>query len=113
MKKLLIYACFGVALTAPMHGLQAQEDAKPELKVQERTLMEKFEADYVLPVLERQALKENRITHQRNTKKILDTLDISDRKRRLLMKELRRDPFSLKIKESIMAETQFEDDPDY
>ena len=90
----------------------SQTKEKNEIKVQKRTLVEQFEPDLVKPVEERVALKERRITHQRTTKRILDTLDISDRKRRKLMRELRRSPFSERIAKTILAETEFEDDID-
>ncbi|WP_289644644.1 hypothetical protein [Maribacter aestuarii] len=55
-------------------------------------------------------LKKKRIAHQRTTKRMLDTLDISDRKRRKLTRELRKSPFSDRITRTILAETDFEDD---
>jgi hypothetical protein len=81
-----------------------------ELKVQKRTLMGQFEPTLVKPVEERVALKEKRIAYQRTTKRMLDTLDISDRKRRKLMRELRKSPFSDRITKTILAETEFEDE---
>ncbi len=86
--------------------------AKTETKrvVQKRTLMNKFEPAYVMPYEERLELKDRRIAKQKRTKRILDTLSISDRKRRKLMRELKRSPFSKRIDEVIMANTQFEDE---
>ncbi|UWX56471.1 hypothetical protein NYZ99_09950 [Maribacter litopenaei] len=63
----------------------------------------------VIPPSDRLALKEERIAYQRQAKLILDTLDISDRKRRRLLKELRRNPFSKNLDKIIMAESHFED----
>lgn len=88
----------------------AQTTSKKEIKVLKRTLIGQFEPDYVIPVDERIALKEKRIAKQRHTKRILDTLDISDRKRRKLMRELKRSPFSERITKTILAETEFQDE---
>lgn len=84
-------------------------DKKP-VKVQKRTLMDQFEPNYVKSVEERVALKEKRIATQQQAKKILDTMDISERKRRRLMRELRRSPFSERIQKTILVETKFEDE---
>jgi len=83
---------------------------KKQVKVQKRTIMDQFEPNYVKPVEERIALKEKRIATQQQAKKILDTLDISERKRRRLMRELRRSPFSERVQKTILAETEFEDE---
>ena len=87
-----------------------QTATNEEVKVQKRTLMGQFEPTLVKTVEERVALKEKRIAHQRTTKRMLDTLDISDRKRRQLMRELRKSPFSDRITRTILAETEFEDE---
>ena len=86
----------------------AQTKIQKEIKVQKRTLMGQFEPDYVLSIEERIELKEKRIAHQVQTKKIIDTLSISDRKRRRLIRELQKSPFSEYIDKTILAETQFE-----
>lgn len=99
-----------ILLFGGMSLVVAQSSTKKEIKIQKRTLVGQFEPDLVKPVEERAALKEKRITHQRTTKRILDTLDISDRKRRRLMRELRKSPFSERIAKTILAETEFEDE---
>ena len=83
---------------------------KKQVKVQKRTLMDQFEPSYVKSVEERVALKEKRIAKQQQAKKILDTMDISERKRRRLMRELRRSPFSERVQKTILVETKFEDE---
>lgn len=87
-----------------------QATKKKEVMVQKRTLVGQFEPAYVIPVEDRIALKEKRISKQHRTKRILDTLDISDRKRRKLMRELKRSPFSDRITKTILAETKFQDE---
>ncbi len=108
IRRPLVYCIF--LLFGGMFLVVAQTAKKKDIKVQKRTLMGQFEPDMVKPVEERIALKERRITHQRITKRILDTLDISDRKRRKLMRELRKSPFSGRIAKTILAGTEFEED---
>lgn len=82
---------------------------KKEIKVQKNTLMERFEPDLVVSVEDRIQLKKDRLLEIRQTRKILDTLDISDRKRQKLLKDLRLSPFSTRLSK-VMAETKFEED---
>lgn len=88
---------------------ESQHNQKEEVSVQKYTVMEKFEPDYVIPVNERRRLKIERrelIAHRRN---ILDTLNISDRRRSRLLRELNKNPFSDKVNRKF-AEIEFEDD---
>ena len=94
---------------APFTKVYSQAKAETKPVVQKRTLMNKFEPAYVKSYEERLELKDKRIAKQKMTKRILDTLSISDRKRRKLMRELKRSPFSKRIDEVIMAKTHFED----
>jgi len=110
MKKTTIWAIGLAFFVCGIFNATAQTSDQKPVKVQKRTLMDKFEPDYVKPVDERIALKERRIAKQRRTKKILDTLNISNRKRRKLMRELKRSPFSDRINKTILAETKFEDE---
>ena len=84
--------------------LSGQDSVKGNLSIQKRTLMNKFEPDYVPSVAERIALKQSRLAHQFRIKKILDTLDISNARKRRLLKELKRNPFSDIIFETITKE---------
>ncbi len=93
--------------------INAQDDYQKarqnEVKVQKYTVMEKFETEYMLPVHERRRLKIERrelIAHRRS---ILDTLNISDRRRSRLLRELNKNPFSDKVNRKF-AEIEFEDD---
>ncbi len=110
MKNKGIWALSLLLFFAGLSTVLGQTTNNKEIKVQKRTLIGKFEPDLVVPVEERIALKERRITQQRTTQRILDTLDISDRKRRKLMRELRRSPFSERIAKTILAETEFQDE---
>ena len=110
MKNNGILALSLVLFLMSISTVSGQTTDTKEIKVQKRTLVEKFEPDFVIPIEERIALKERRIIQQRTTKRILDTLDISDRKRRKLIRELRRSPFSERIAKTILAETEFQDE---
>lgn len=95
--------------------LSAQDNFKnsdtKEVKVQKYTVMEKFEPELVIPVDERKRLKIERrelVAHRRS---ILDTLNISDRRRQRLLRDLNKNPFSDKVNRKF-AEIEFEDDPE-
>ncbi len=61
----------------------------------------KFEPDYLLSVEERKL----EILHYRA---VIDTLAISDRKRRVLLKDLYKNGMSDRLSKALMAETKFE-----
>lgn len=99
---------FYVLLFLGISHVRAQDSIEPKIKVQKRTLLNQFESDYVLSVFERITLKQSRIAYQYRAKKILDTMQLSDRKRKRLMKELERNPFSEQIRETISPEVESE-----
>lgn len=101
--------CCLVLLLGCFFTTAAQDEKKESITVQKYTVMDKFAPELVPTASERLALKEDRIAHQIHTKMILDTLDISKRKRRRLLRELKRNPFSDQLDKIIMAETHFED----
>ena len=78
-----------------------------DIKVQKYTLMERFEPNLVVSMEDRIQLKKGRIAETNRTKELLDTLDISDRKRRKLLKDLRLSPFSNRLSK-VIAEAKFE-----
>lgn len=94
-------------------GMNAQSDfqttERKEVKVQKYTVMEKFEPDYVIPVDERKRLKFERREMVAHRRSILDTLNISDRRRSRLLRELNKNPFSDKVNRKF-AEIEFVDD---
>jgi len=96
-------------------GVNAQKDLekkdKKEVKVQKYTVLEKFETDYMLPVDERKRLKIERREIIEHRLSILDTLNITDRRKSRLLKELSKNPFSDKVNRKF-AEIEFEDDPE-
>ncbi|WP_123803509.1 hypothetical protein [Maribacter sp. 4G9] len=99
----MAFTLFGILIVS------AQDKDTLSILIQKHTILDQFEPDLVKPVSERFELKQQRIAHQNHTRRILDTLDISNRKRRRLLKELKRSPFSEHIDKIIMAETHFED----
>lgn len=68
--------------------------AGTELKVQNRTLMEHFAPELVLPPEERMRLKKERLITVRRREAVLDTLELPKRTKRRLLKELRHSPFT-------------------
>jgi len=109
MKKLTLLGGVFMCLLLGVNTTYAQDASQTNSKIKKRTLLNQFESDYVLSVSERIALKQSRIAYQYRTKEILDTLDISDRKRKRLIEELKRNPFSNRIQEAIAHETKSKD----
>lgn len=105
MKNVYLFGGMVVFLFLGSSTFYAQDSIKSKPYIKKRTLLTKFESDYVLSASERIALKQSRIAYQHQTKNILDTLDISDRKRMRLIQELKRNPFSNRIQEFIANET--------
>ncbi len=96
------------------HSVVAQEVSNlsnKEIKVKKKTVMEQYEPGMILTVDDRIKLKEERIATIRMRREIIDTLDISDRKRRRLLKELYETPHSDHW-EKLLTDIVFEEDPD-
>ncbi|SDL24186.1 hypothetical protein SAMN04488514_101126 [Kriegella aquimaris] len=92
-------------------NLKAQAQSatpKKDVSVQKHTLMERFEPDLMVPLEERIALKKQRIADAQRTRALLDTLDISERKRQKLLNDLKESPFSNRLSKTI-ADSKFED----
>ncbi|MEP2280084.1 hypothetical protein [Maribacter sp.] len=102
MKKLTIFCGFLVCLILGIQETQAQDSLHLDARVKQRMLLNKFEADYVLTAAERVALKQSRLAHQYRMKEILDSIDISDAKRKRLIQELKKNPFSERV-QSVIA----------
>ena len=73
--------------------------------------MEQYEPDLILSAADRIQLKKERLATIKKRREIIDTLDISDRKRRKLLKELYRSPFSNQW-DKVIADIEFEDEPE-
>lgn len=74
--------------------------------------MEQYEPEMILTVDDRIRLKKERIAMIQKRHQIIDTLNISDRRKRRLLKELYRTPYSDKW-ERVIADIVFEDDNEY
>lgn len=102
----LLVLCIGLLLTCA-NSLQAQQSEENNLKVafgeEEGPLMFKFEPNFLTSVeLRREEIK--------RTRAIIDTLNVSDRKRRKLLKDLYKNGISERLSKAMVAETKFEND---
>ena len=71
-----------------------QEEKNKDFKVEKRTVLEKFDAELVISPEERLKLKQERAATIQSRLQIMDSLKISTRQRRRLLKELYESPFS-------------------
>lgn len=99
----LIYLLGSTQLIAqdPIPGKKSQN-----VKVKKYTVMEKYEPELVLSVDERIRLKRKRMATIKRRRGILDTLDISERRRERLLKALLINPFSDKLNKAV-ADIEF------
>jgi hypothetical protein len=99
---------FGTSLLSAQDQLP-EETANKEIKVQKHTILERFETDFMVSADERKEMKTAHIAMTQKRYSILDTLDISERKRRKLMSDLYESPFSDRLNRT-MADLEFEDE---
>ena len=90
---------------------QENDTLGKKLKVEKWTILEEYEPDMILSAEDRISLKKKRIVEAKRRKGILDTMDISDRKRKRLLKDLYKNPFSDRLMKTL-ADTKFEDEGD-
>ncbi len=110
MRKLFFKGmCLVLACTAGTAALQAQESYKKKHEVTKYTVMERFEPEMILSPQERIQLKENRVAEIEQTRTIVDTLDISERKRERLLQDIIDQPYSSRLSKT-MAKLEFEDE---
>ncbi|WP_273566918.1 hypothetical protein [Maribacter halichondriae] len=107
---LFLFMMGTLLVSAQTQTVNGDTEKKEKLKVQRHTVMERFEPELVISVEDRIQLKEDRIITLQRTKQLLDTLDISDRKRRKLIRDLKRSPVFSERLVKVIAETKFEDD---
>ena len=111
MKKVLfvsfcITAMVGQSLTAQTAGkdsLSTKQRMKALVEEDKGPMMLKFEPDYAAEQLKRR----NAILAKR---RIIDTMDISEKKRLRLIRALYKDVNSKRLQKAMLAETKFEDD---
>ena len=114
MKKfipILLGVC--VFMYAPNCNAQEQKEdttkTKVIIKVKKKTILEQYEKDFVIPKDERLQLKKDRYKDYLLKKSILDTMKISDRRKKKLLRDLRFKPFSPQLSKAF-ADIKFEDE---
>jgi len=86
---------------------------KSKVKVQRHTVMSRFEPEIAKSEEDRLAKRNNRIAETERKLSILDTLDISKRKRKALLRDLKYTPYSTRLnKATSLVGTEFEDTSD-
>ena len=105
--------CFVLMCTSFTTFAQTQFKSaeKTNAEVTRHTVMERFDPQLILSAEERIKLKEDRVAEINRRRGILDTIDISERKREKLMRDILKDPFSPRLARTL-AEIEFEDDKD-
>lgn len=106
-KSAFLLLCFALLACGMVqtHGQETNVKTAVDTAVEEedRPIMFKFEPDYLLSVADRK----KRI---RLTRTILDTLDISEGKRRRLLKELYKNGVTERLAKAMLADSKFEDE---
>ena len=82
---------------------------KSNVKVQRHTVMSRFEPEIASSEEERLTKRHNRISETERKLSILDTLDISERKRKALLLDLKYTPFSNRLNKATVVDTKFEE----
>lgn len=112
MKKqlFLIIGCIGMLSSYSVFGQDSDYKMAGERPtVKKYTIMERFEPDLILTASEREKMRAERFAEIQTKMRILDTMDISDRKREKLMNDLVKDPFSFRLSKTL-ADIKFGED---
>ena len=83
---------------------------KSKVKVQRHTVMSRFEPEIASTEQARMEKRQKRIAETEYKLRVLDTLDISERKRRMLLRDLRYTPYSNRLNKAVIVDTKLEDD---
>lgn len=83
-----------LAMLFAFTAVTAQSSGNEDLRVKKHTVLAEYEPDLVVSADERLQKKSDRIQLIREKRAIIDTLSITDRKRKRLLKELYRSPFT-------------------
>lgn len=86
---------------------------KSEVKAQRHTVMSRFDSELASSEEERLQKKQNHLAEMERKLSILDTLDISNRKRKILLRDLKYTPFSNRLHKATLANSKFEDTSDH
>jgi hypothetical protein len=101
--KLQLPLAAGFFITGSFLNSCLAQSETPKPKVRIHTVMERYEPGFVLPAEERLRLKVQRREAVENRTAVIDTLDIPERKRRKLLRELYRTPFTDKYDQVLSA----------
>ncbi|MRH99538.1 hypothetical protein GH721_03235 [Kriegella sp. EG-1] len=104
-KNFLAVLCIGfVVFSSATLSAQQYEEAKKNVvsEEEEGPLMFKFEPNFLTAV-------ENRQDEINKARAVIDTMQISDRKRRRLLRDLHKNPKAVLVSKTSVAETKFED----
>ena len=99
----------GLFFTTISATAQEVNDMNTEKSVVKYTIMERFEPELILTATEREKMKAERFAEIKSKMEILDTLDISERKRDRLIEDLMENPFSPRLARTL-AEIEFQED---
>lgn len=113
MKNSLQWGTFMLLCIFVTSNLVAQKVvvSQKELKVKRHTIMQQFEPDLVISAQERLTIKKKRKEETERKLAMIDIMDISERKRRKLLKDLIKTPYSTRLsKATAIVDTKFEDD---
>ena len=89
--------------------VESKNNHKNEFTVKKRTVLEQFDSDLVISPEERIKLKIDRVAAIQERLEIMDTLKLSERQRRRLLKELYFSPFSDEWNK-VIADLEFEEE---
>lgn len=82
---------------------------KSKVKVQRHTVMSRFDEDLASSEEERLKKRFERIADTEKKLSILDTLDISQRRKKMLLRDLKYAPYSTRLNKATLVDTKFED----
>jgi len=83
---------------------------KSKVSVQRHTVMSKFDTEIASSEEDRMEKRQNRIAETERKLSILDTLDISERKRKALLRDLKYTPYTNRLNKATLADTKFEEE---
>lgn len=91
------------------HKITTLKVDKSNVKVQRHTVMSRFEPAIASSEEERMKRKQERIADTEYKLSVLDTLDISDRRKRLLLLDLKYTPYSKRLNKAVLVKNEYEE----
>ena len=96
-----LFLLFFLSVNYTVAQEKTKKDTDKDVKVKKRTVMERYEPELVISAEERLQKKKERLAEIKRKRSIIDTLSISNRKRRKLLLELYRSPYSERLSKAI------------